>query len=103
MEEEISFELLHAVLNRMNITWEPDDHTVQNIRNAIAEARDYLRSHAGNPELTFETGEKRQLLIACAWYFVENKRAEFATEYMGELIALRLQEGFGCGAETDEI
>lgn len=101
MAEVISAELYEAVLNRMNITWTPDEKTAQNIKNAIEEARDYLRKHAGSPELTFESGEKRSLLIECAWYFVENKRAEFSSEYMGELIALRLEEGFGCGIEKE--
>ena len=101
MAEVISAVLYEAVLNRMNITWEPDEKTAQNIKNAIEEAQDYLRKYAGSPDLTFESGEKRNLLIACAWYFVENKRAEFSSEYMGELIALRLEEGFGCGTEAE--
>lgn len=101
MAEKISDELYEAVLNRMNITWVPDEKTAQNIKNAIEEAQDYLRNHAGSPELSFEEGELRQLLIACAWYFVENKRAEFSSEYMGELIDLRLREGFGCGKNTE--
>ena len=101
MAGEVNAALYEAVLNRMNITWTPDEKTAQNIKNAIEEAQDYLRKHAGSPELSFESGEKRSLLIECAWYFVENKRAEFGSEYMGELIALRLEEGFGCGTETE--
>lgn len=99
MAYSVSDELFSAVLNRMNITWDPDEKTAQNIRNAIEEARDYLCSYAGSSEPSFDYGEKRNLIIACAWYFVENKRAEFAQEYMGELIALRLEVGFGCGTE----
>lgn len=95
--------LYDAVLNRMNITWVPDVKTEANVLNAMEEAQSYLRSIAGSPELTFEAGELRSLFIACTWYFVENKRAEFAQEYSGELIALRLGEGFGCGKETDEV
>ena len=93
--------LYQAVLNRRNITWQPDEKMEQNTRAAIEEATDYLRKIAGNPGLTFYEGELRGLLIACAWYFVENKRADFAQEYSGELIALRLEEGFGCGKEAD--
>lgn len=89
--------LYDAVLNRMNITWTPDEKLEANIFNAMEEAQSYLRSVAGNSELTFETGERRSLFIACAWYFVENKRAEFTAEYSGELIGLRMTEGFGCG------
>ena len=97
MADKVGVELYDAVLNRMNITWEPDDKTAQNIKNAIEEAQDFLRKYADNPELSFEDGELRNLLIAGAWYFVENKRAEFAREYSGELLNLRLEEAFGCG------
>lgn len=100
---QISDELYQAVLNRMNITWEPDEKTSRNITNAIEGAMDYLRSVAGNPEASFESGEKRELLITCAWYFVENKRADFIQEYCGELNLLRLMEGFGCGKNESEV
>lgn len=96
--------LYEAVLNRMNInwiTWEPDVKLAENIHNAIEEATGYLRSIAGNPDLTFYSGEKRGLLIDCVQYFVAGKRAEFAQEYSSELIALRLEEGFGCGKEAE--
>ena len=97
----VSEALFEAVLNRMNITWDPDARMAQNIQKAIEEAQSYLRSIAGNSELAFESGEKRGLMIACAWYFVENKRADFEQEYKGELISLRLTEGFGCGKESE--
>lgn len=103
MAYEVSDALFDAVLNRMNITWELDEKAAQNIKNAIEEAQDYLRKTAGNPELSFDSGERRNLIIACAWYFVENKRAEFAREYSGELISLRLEEAFGCGKEADTV
>lgn len=103
-QENFSTALYEAVLNRMNITWEPDEKTQKNVRNAMEEAMSYLRSVAGNNALSFEEGEKRSLFITCAWYFVENKRAEFIQEYTGELVMLRLTEGFGCGKEaTDEV
>lgn len=94
--------LYQAVLNRRNITWQPDEKTEQNTRNAIEEATDFLRKTAGKPDLTFYEGELRGLLITCAWYFVENKRADFEQEYSGDLIVLRLGEGFGCGKEADD-
>lgn len=103
MAYEVSDALFDAVLNRMNITWELDEKAAQNIKNAIEEALDYLRKIAGNPELSFDSGELRNLIIACAWYFVENKRAEFASEYSGELISLRLEEAFDCGKEGNEV
>ena len=36
--ETVSAELYAAALNRMNITWEPDETTAQNIKAAIIEA-----------------------------------------------------------------
>lgn len=102
MEESVSEKLYHAVLNRMNITWQPDQSTDMNIRNAMEEAADYLRKVAGSPGLSFEDGELRNLFISCAWYFVENKRADFREDYKDELIALRLEEGFGCGKGETE-
>lgn len=93
--------LYQALLNRMNITWLPDEKTEQNIRNAMDEAADYLRKIAGNPDLTFYEGERRTLLITCAWYIVESKRADFECAYSGDLIQLRMEEGFGCGKEAD--
>lgn len=102
---QVSDSLFSAVLNRMNITWAPDEKLTQNIRNAIEEAHSYLCHMAGNYELSFDSGERRTLLIACTWYTVENKRAEFQREYAADLLALRLEEGFGCGkdAEPSEV
>lgn len=99
---QVSEALYEAVLNRMNITWEPDEKLKQNIRNAIEEAHSYLCHMAGNYLLSFDYGEKRTLLITCAWYIVENKRADFEREYSGDLIALRMEEGFGCGQAITE-
>lgn len=96
---QVNDALYEAVLNRMNITWEPDEKLAQNIRNSIEEANSYLCHMAGNYLVSFDSGEKRTLLITCAWYIVEGKRADFAREYSGDLIALRLEEGFGCGKD----
>ena len=35
---QVSDQLYQAVLNRMNITWEPDEKTERNTKNAIEEA-----------------------------------------------------------------
>ena len=99
----VSDDLFKAVLNRMNITWAPDAKQARNIENAIEEARGYLTSVSGNSGVSFEGGELRGLLITCAWYFVENKRADFILEYRDELIGLRLREGFGCGKAESEV
>lgn len=103
MADTVSDSLFSAVTNRMNITWELDEKTETNIRNAIEEAVDYLRKVADSPSLSFESGELRDLLITCSWYFAETKRAEFIQEYSGELVLLRLREGFGCGKESSEV
>ena len=96
---QVSDQLYQAVLNRMNITWEPDEKTERNTKNAIEEALDYLRDTAGSPWLKYESGELLHMLITSSWYFVKNKRADFIEEYSGELNMLRLREGFGCGKE----
>lgn len=93
--------LYDAVLNRMNITWEPDEKLKKDIENAMEEAKSFLRSFACNKELEFETGELRGLFVTCTWYLKENKRADFVADYSGELIALRLMEGFGCGKVSE--
>lgn len=93
--------LYDAVLNRMNITWEPDEKLKAKVLDAMEEAQQLLRSHAGNDSLTFDSGEWRGLFIVCTWYIAENKRAEFEQDYANELIPLRMTEGFGCGKETE--
>lgn len=45
---------MQCFLNRMNITWEPDEKLQQNIRNTIEEAHSYLCHIAGNYALPFE-------------------------------------------------
>lgn len=96
----VSDQLYQAALNRMNYNFELDASTEQNIRNALDEAQDYLRREAGSPELSFESGNNRALVLDCAWYIINHKKADFGREYSGELTALRLMEGFGCGKES---
>ena len=93
------FVVYQAVLNRMNITWEPDQTTAQNVKNAIEEAQSYLADRSGNPDLQFD-GAKRALLITCAQYILYSKLADFAADYQSELETLRLREGFRCGEES---
>lgn len=90
--------LSDALLDRMGI---PDvsqtaDY-LRNVNNAVEEACAYLCGVAGNPDLDFTDPDIRSLAIDCSWYFLEHMRPEFTREYSGELINLRLTEGFGCG------
>ena len=96
---QVSDQLYQAVLNRMNITWEPDEKTERNTKNAIEEALDYLRDTAGSPGLPLITTKAPRSTITAAWEFENNKRADFIEEYSGELNMLRFREGFGCGKE----
>ena len=80
---------------------EQDAYYMRNVNRAVEESCAHLRRIAGNPELDFSAPDDRNLVIDCAWYFLENRRAEFDREYSGELIALRLREGFGCGKDED--
>lgn len=95
--ETVSAELYAAALNRMNITWEPDEKTAQNIKAAIMEAQDYLRGIAGSPALSFAMGADRALLLTCTEYVISKKLADFRADYLEELNTLRLREAFGCG------
>ena len=99
----VSDQLYQAALNRMNYNFELDPSTEQNIRNALEEAQDYLRRQAGNPGLSFEAGDNRALVLDCAWYIINHKKADFGREYSGELTALRLMEGFGCGKASASV
>ena len=51
MADTVSDSLFSAVTNRMNITWELDEKTETNIRNAIEEAVDYLAGLKAKQEL----------------------------------------------------
>ena len=94
---QVSDQLYQAVLNRMNITWEPDEKTAQNIKAAIIEAQDYLRGIAGSPALSFAMGADRALLLTCTAYVISKKLADFRADCLEELNTLRLREAFGCG------
>lgn len=93
--------LCDFVLERRGTPDENDPGFLRNVRAATEEAVGHLRSISGNPNLTFEDPEDRNLLITCAWYFLENQRAEFDQAYSGDLIALRLKEAFGCGKDKN--
>jgi hypothetical protein len=53
---QVSDQLYQAVLNRQNITWEPDEKTERNTKNAIEEALDYLRDTAGSQGFRLKAG-----------------------------------------------
>ena len=90
-------------LNRMGYTWELDPKTEANVKAAIEEAEALLQARAGNPELDLTSPEYIGLYMTCAWYIVNNRRAEFEEDYRAEIVNLRLSEGFGCGKETSTV
>lgn len=98
----VSEEIYKRALNRMNYTWDLDEAQAQNVRDAIEEAEALLRAKAGAPALDLTGPEYRGLLIECAWYLVNNRRADFLEDYLGEINAMRLAEGFGCGEEEQK-
>ncbi len=93
-------QLYQAALIRMNYTFELDAKTEQNVRNVLAEAAALLRREAGNPGLDFADEYNRTLLLDCAWYIINHKKAEFCQVHSDELTTLRLMEGFCCGKEN---
>lgn len=90
-------------LNRMGYTWQLDAQQEANVKAAIEEAEALLRARAGSPELDLTSPEYIGLLINCAWYLVNNRRAEFEEDYCAEIVNLRLSEGFGCGKEESTV
>lgn len=92
--------LVSAVMGRRG-EQETDPEYQCNVRLACEEAVSHLRKIAGNQNLDFSDPDDRNLLIDCAWYFLENLRPEFDREYNGDLINLRFREGFGCGKEEN--
>lgn len=96
-------EVYSRALNRMGYTWKLDAQQEVNVMNAIEEAEALLRARAGNPELDLTGPEYIGLLINCAWYIVNNRRAEFEEDYRAEIVNLRLVEGFGCGKEESTV
>ena len=90
-------------LNRMGYTWDLDEKQAENVKAAIEEAEALLRDRAGKKDLDLNCPEYRGLLINCAWYLVNNRRAEFEEDYNAEIVNLRLSEGFGCGKETSTV
>lgn len=96
-------EIYQLTLNRMNYTWQLDEAQAVNVMAAIEEAEALLRARAGKADLDLTVPEYRGLLIDCAWYLVNNRRAEFEEDYRAEIISLRLAEGFGCGKEESAI
>lgn len=90
-------ELYGLVLNRMGYTWGLDQKQEANVRAAIEEAEALLKARAGNERIDLTAPEYRGLLINCTWYLVNNRRTEFEEDYRGEIVNLRLSEGFGCG------
>lgn len=92
--------LCDAVMDRRGTPGQDADY-MRNVRSAVEEACAHLQKVAGNPDLDFSDPDDRNLAIDCAWYFLENRRAEFDREYSSDLISLRLREGFGCGKTED--
>lgn len=98
--EELIYQL---TLNRMGYTWQLDEKQKANVMAAIEEAEALLRARAGNPDLDLTGPEYRGLLINCAWYIVNNRRAEFEEDYRAEIVPMRLAEGFGCVKEESTV
>ena len=90
-------------LNRMGYTWDLDEKQKADVEAAIEEAEALLRDRAGSPELDLTGPEYIGLLINCAWYIVNKRRAEFEEDYRAEIVNLRLVEGFSCGKETNTV
>lgn len=96
-------EVYDRALNRMGYTWDLDPKQEDDVKAAIEEAEALLRARAGSPALDLTGPEYIGLFINCAWYLVNNRRAEFEEDYRAEIVNLRLAEGFGCGKEKSTV
>ncbi len=97
------YQVYNRALNRMGYTWELDEKTEANVKAAIEEAEALLRARAGSPELDLTSPEYIGLFMTCVWYLVNHRRGEFEEDYNGEIVNLRLVEGFGCGKEESTV
>lgn len=97
------YEIYQLALNRMGYTWDLGQKEKADVEAAIEEAQALLRARAGSPTLDLTTPEYRGLLVNCAWYLKNHRRAEFEEDYGPELVNLRLSEGFGCGKEESTV
>ena len=94
--------LLAELKNRLDITWACDEATDNKLLLILEGCMDGLRKRAGNPNLVFE-GEVRSLLFDFCRYDYNNRREEFDGAFRGDLVRLRLLEGFDCGKPATEL
>ncbi len=100
-DENILGRITEGLLGRLGVTWNPDEKYLKKASDACRGAIGILRSVAGNPTLSFERGEDFDLAVTCAWYLIENRRAEFFADYANDLNWLRAREAFHLGTFED--
>lgn len=101
LEAALAARIEAGLLARLGVNWTPTGAYLDNIRNAVSGAAALLRSVSGNPALSFEGGDDLDLVISCAWYLAENRRADFLKEYTSELNWLRIREAMNDGADKE--
>lgn len=99
--ENILGRITEGLLGRLGVTWNPDEKYLKKASDACCGAIGILRSVAGEPSLSFERGEDLDLAVTCAWYLIENRRAEFFSDYANDLNWLRAREAFHLGTFED--
>jgi hypothetical protein len=88
-------ELLKAVKNYLDITWEDDD-TDAKLTGIIERGKTYLDRNAGTAQDYETEGLPRALLFDYCRYVRNNALELFEENFRGDLIALRM------GAQADE-
>lgn len=95
-------ELLQAVRNYLDITWEDSD-TNAKLEGIIERGIKYLNKVAG-AELDYSIEDKpRELLFDYCRYVRSNALNEFATNYQHELLSLQISKEVEAYAETSNV
>ena len=98
----MTLELLQAVKNYLDITWE-DSETDTKLAGIIRRGIKYIDNVAGI-ELDYSTeGKPRELLLDYCRYVRSNALSEFAVNYLHELLSLQISEEVRAYAETADI
>ncbi len=95
-------ELLQAVRNYLDITWE-DSETDTKLEGIMQRGIKYI-DHIAGAELDYSIEDKpRELLFDYCRYVRSNALSEFQTNYLHELLSLQINEEVRAYAETSNV
>lgn len=102
MTPELLEELLEAVRNYLDITWDDED-TNTKLTGIVERGIKYIDNVAG-AELDYSVEDKpRELLFDYCRYVRSNALNEFQKNYLHELLSLQISEEVRAYAETSDV